>query len=171
MKSFIIPLLFVAFISTSCSNNDAPIEDPEEQINDMRTRSEFTNVTLNRNQTEAIMKKLYNKTYFFSFYEILGYEPTTSVYSGSFDTYFNTFPISVRSIDCGISGTAPYGQKYGIYASHPVKYEDIYGATDVVARRYYYHTNSSNGNNDFWIVITRETSDTFEEYVYRDERR
>lgn len=186
MKNLFYSLAFllVSGISfVSCSN-----DVDEIQVNNslMQTRSgdeRFVDDNLNSSQATALFTKFLDRTDFFYFEDVIGFDPTVYVQYGKITVNYSGTSIKFRGISVGVSGK---NGKYGVYASSPVTSSDIYslnkeypnlhgeiiygineetGMRAPVGVRYSYHTNASNGNNDCWIMVEWESVSDFERII------
>lgn len=128
----------------------------------------------------ALMNKFLDAPSFFYFEDVIGFDPTTSISTGSFTVNRNGKTIHVRSIQVGVIGK---NGKYGVYGT-PVTSkefyslrngmvlhgEPIYEENDVeranpVGMRYYYTTNDVNHSQNCWIAINWADASTFESII------
>lgn len=182
MKS--VKLLFV-LLSTlfvaSCSNDFDEVQQANRS-NQLQSQVEPRFVTENISSQDAtnLITKFLNKTSFFYFQDVLGWDPGTYVYKGAFSVTYKGVKLNFRAIDCGITGK---NGKYGVYADAPVtavqfynlEYPDIHGeiiyeensksVKAPVGVRYYYHTNCSDGNNNCWIVLEWDSAAAYENII------
>lgn len=131
-------------------------------------------------QAIALMNKFLDAPSFFYFEDVIGFDPTTSISTGSFTVNRNGKTIHVRSIQVGVIGK---NGKYGVYGT-PVTSkefyslrngmvlhgEPIYEENDVeranpVGMRYYYTTNDVNHSQNCWIAINWADASTFESII------
>ena len=167
----------------SCSND---FDEVQVDNSSMQTRSvdeRFVNDNLDSKQATALLTKFLDRTNFFYFEDVIGFDPTVYVQYGNITVNYNGTSIKFRGISVGVSGK---NGKYGVYASSPVTSSDIYslnkeypnlhgevvyeinketGMRASVGVRYSYHTNASNGNNDCWIMVEWESVSDFERVI------
>lgn len=159
-------VLLVGISIVSCTN------DLDEMLGtqNLQTRSVEPRFTGNISESQAIalMNKFLDAPSFFYFEDVIGFDPTTSISTGSFTVNRNGKTIHVRSIQVGVIGK---NGKYGVYGT-PVTSkefyslrngmvlhgEPIYEENDVeranpVGMRYYYTTNDVNHSQNCWIAI------------------
>ncbi len=184
MKKFCNLLLVVAaLLATSCSNSLDEIQtDSERQSVTRSIDPRFTEPNITANQAADLISKFLNRTSFFYFEDVIGWDPNTYVYYGPLTVRYGSYTLKFRAIDCGISGK---NGKYGVYADRPVTSVDVYsvnkeypnihgeivyeineaGLRAPVGVRYMYHTNCSDGNNNCWIVVEWESVSDFESII------
>ena len=177
-------ILLVSGISfISCSN-----EIDEVQSNDLllQTRSgdrRFVDDNLNSSQATTLLTKFLDRTDFFYFEDVVGFDPTAYIQYGEITVNYKGTSIKFRGISVGVSGKKG---KYGVYASSPATSADIYslnkeypdlhgeviyetneetGMRAPVGVRYSYNTNASNGNNDCWIMVEWGSVSDFERII------
>lgn len=167
----------------SCSND---FDEVQVDNSSMQTRSvdeRFVNDNLDSKQATALLTKFLDRTNFFYFEDVIGFDPTVYVQYGNITVNYSGTSIKFRGISVGVSGK---NGKYGVYASSPVTSSDIYslnkeypnlhgevvyeinketGMRAPVGVRYSYHTNASNGNNDCWIMVEWESVSDFERII------
>lgn len=171
-------VLLVGISIVSCTN------DLDEMLGtqNLQTRSVEPRFTGNISESQAIalMNKFLDAPSFFYFEDVIGFEPTTSISTGSFTVNRNGKTIHVRSIQVGVIGK---NGKYGVYGT-PVTSkefyslrngmvlhgEPIYEENDVeranpVGMRYYYTTNDVNHSQNCWIAINWADASTFESII------
>lgn len=171
-------VLLVGISIVSCTN------DLDEMLGtqNLQTRSVEPRFTGNISESQAIalMNKFLDAPSFFYFEDVIGFDPTTSISTGSFTVNRNGETIHVRSIQVGVIGK---NGKYGVYGT-PVTSkefyslrngmvlhgEPIYEENDVeranpVGMRYYYTTNDVNHSQNCWIAINWADASTFESII------
>lgn len=176
-------LLVVALFATSCSNELDEIQSNSELQNTTRSiEPRFTSPNISAEQAAGLITKFLNRSSFFYFEDVIGWDPSSYVYYGNLTVTYGSYTLKFRAIDCGITGK---NGKYGVYADSPVTSVDVYSinkeypnihgdiiyevdATGVkapVGVRYMYHTNCSDGNNNCWVVVEWESVADFESII------
>ena len=150
-------VLLVGISIVSCTN------DLDEMLGtqNLQTRSVEPRFTGNISESQAIalMNKFLDAPSFFYFEDVIGFDPTTSISTGSFTVNRNGKTIHVRSIQVGVIGK---NGKYGVYGT-PVT-NDVERANPV-GMRYYYTTNDVNHSQNCWIAINWADASTFESII------
>ena len=180
-KCTLLMLSVVAFFMVSCSSEMEEMQTtPNATTRSVEPRFVSENITTA--QAQSLATKFLNKTSFFYFDEVLGWDPSTYVYHGAFSVKYGNQTLYFRAIDCGITGK---NGRYGVYASSPVtsvqfynvensEYPDIHGeilyedkgvGRAPVGVRYYYSTNCSDGNNNCWVVLEWASASAFESII------
>ena len=113
-------VLLVGISIVSCTN------DLDEMLGtqNLQTRSVEPRFTGNISESQAIalMNKFLDAPSFFYFEDVIGFDPTTSISTGSFTVNRNGKTIHVRSIQVGVIGK---NGKYGVYGT-PVTSKEFY---------------------------------------------
>ena len=134
-------VLLVGISIVSCTN------DLDEMLGtqNLQTRSVEPRFTGNISESQAIalMNKFLDAPSFFYFEDVIGFDPTTSISTGSFTVNRN--------------GMVLHGE--------PIYEENDVERANPVGMRYYYTTNDVNHSQNCWIAINWADASTFESII------